>query len=78
MTADVSIRLTDEETSTYVDMRSASRYGDHDFGDNADRVAGFLSDLDAGIAGLAGVLSSDGEPADGEQPIPTPAPRPPN
>lgn len=78
--ADVSIRLTDEETSTYVDMRSASRYGDHDLGDNADRVAGFLSDLDTEIATLAGVLPSepaDGEPTDGEpQPIPTPAPRP--
>ncbi len=37
--ADVAIRLIDEDTSTYVDMRSASRYGPHDFGDNAARIA---------------------------------------
>jgi hypothetical protein len=77
--ADVSIRLTDEETSTYVDMRSASRYGGHDLGNNADLVAAFLSDLDEAMAALVGVLPADGEPAEGElQEIPTPAPRPRN
>jgi hypothetical protein len=79
--ADVAIRLTDEETSTYVDMRSASRYGEHDLGDNADRVAAFLSDLDAGIAALAGMLPSEpveGPAEGGPQEIPTPAPRPRN
>ena len=39
--SDVSIRMTDEGESTYVDMRSASRYGRHDLGDNAARIAGF-------------------------------------
>ena len=36
--SDVAIRLIDEGTSTYVDMRSASRYGDYDLGDNAARM----------------------------------------
>ena len=50
--ADVAIRLIDEGTSTYVDMRSASRYGPHDFGDNAARIGFFLAELDVEIAYL--------------------------
>ena len=51
---DVSIRITDEGDTSYVDMRSASRYGRHDLGDNAARIAGFLTALDAAVAGAAG------------------------
>ena len=51
---DVSIRITDEGDTSYVDMRSASRYGSHDLGDNAARIAGFLTALDAAVAGAAG------------------------
>jgi uncharacterized protein (DUF1499 family) len=50
----VAIRLTDEGETTYVDMRSASRYGRGDFGDNARRIAGFLDALDAEMADQAG------------------------
>ncbi len=80
--ADVAIRLTDEETTTYVDMRSASRYGDHGLGDNPARIVAFLSDLDARISALAGMLPAEpaeGEPdEDGLPEIPTPEPRPQN
>jgi uncharacterized protein (DUF1499 family) len=74
---DIAIRLTDEETSTYVDMRSASRYGSHDFGDNAARIAAFLAELDAEVSALAGVLPAEGEgePAEGEPPTPEPRPQ---
>jgi uncharacterized protein (DUF1499 family) len=51
--SDVSIRLTDEGESTYVDMRSASRYGDDDFGDNARRISSFLDALDKEMAAQA-------------------------
>jgi len=57
--SDVAIRLTDEGSSTYVDMRSASRYGRHDFGDNARRIAGFLAEIDAAVALQAGVMVPD-------------------
>ena len=46
---DVSIRVIDEAGSAYVDMRSASRYGPHDLGDNAARIAAFLADLEAEV-----------------------------
>jgi uncharacterized protein (DUF1499 family) len=48
--SDVAIRLTDEGESTYVDMRSASRYGGDDFGDNAARISKFLDALDTEMA----------------------------
>lgn len=50
---DVVIRLTDEGGTTFVDMRSASRYIRHDFGDNARRITDFMSALDNEVQGTA-------------------------
>lgn len=52
---DVAIRIVDEDGSTYVDMRSASRYGLHDFGENARLIDAFLRDLDREVSLQAGV-----------------------
>lgn len=72
---DVAIRLTDEETSSYVDMRSSSRYGLHDFGDNTARIMRFLTELDAVVA--AQVAPPDAqEPAPGEAAPPAAPPVP--
>ncbi len=43
---DVVVRIHPAEDGTRVDMRSASRYGHHDFGTNASRIRGFLEDVD--------------------------------
>jgi len=43
---DVSIRVAAVNRGTRVDMRSASRLGDHDLGTNARRIRSFLADLD--------------------------------
>jgi uncharacterized protein (DUF1499 family) len=43
---DVVVRIHPAEDGTRVDMRSASRYGRHDFGTNASRIRGFLEDVD--------------------------------
>lgn len=56
--SDVVIRLVDDGDSTFVDMRSASRYGRHDLGDNAERIIGFLTELDQEIANQAGTATS--------------------
>ena len=48
--SDISIRVTESGDGSEVDMRSASRYGPHDLGDNAERIEGFLSELDVEIA----------------------------
>ncbi len=43
---DVVIRFTPVGQGTRVDMRSASRVGDHDFGANASRIRSLLEDID--------------------------------
>ena len=74
---DVSIRVTDEGDTSYVDMRSASRYGAHDLGDNAARITDFLLALDAAVAGAAGIPDDPGtapQPPAGEVPVPSEPP----
>jgi hypothetical protein len=75
---DVSIRITDEGDTAYVDMRSASRYGRHDLGDNAARIGEFLLALDAAVAGAAGTPPAAEEappaPSGEDVPIPTEPP----
>jgi hypothetical protein len=51
--SDVVVRLRDEGDSTYVDMRSASRYGRFDLGTNAARIRDFLARLDVAMASEA-------------------------
>jgi hypothetical protein len=46
---DVVLRIRPEAGGTLLDMRSASRVFDHDFGSNAGRIADFLRDLDAAL-----------------------------
>jgi hypothetical protein len=59
---DVAIRLVNEGDTTYVDMRSASRYGRHDLGDNAARIVDFLTELDTEIAAQAGAAPGEEAP----------------
>lgn len=64
---DVVLRITSRgPAQTRVDMRSASRYGEHDLGTNAHRVYSFLSDLQTFLVeeidpvGSGSALSEDG------------------
>lgn len=57
--SDAVIRITDEGETTYVDMRSASRYGVHDLGSNAARIRSFLDSLDDEVASRAGGQSPE-------------------
>ena len=43
---DVVVRVTPIGSGTRIDVRSASRYGTHDFGANARRVTALLTDID--------------------------------
>lgn len=73
MPADIAVRLIDEGTSTYVDMRSSTRYWGHDFGDNATRIEAFLAELDVEVAYLS--ILTPVEPAE-PPPPPKPAEQP--
>ncbi len=59
---DIAIRITDEEDTTYVDLRSASRYGAHDLGSNAARILDFMTELDLEMARQAGLGDADEVP----------------
>ncbi len=43
---DVVVRVSAVGTGSRIDVRSASRYGTHDFGANAKRITSLLSDID--------------------------------
>ncbi|WP_375630864.1 MULTISPECIES: DUF1499 domain-containing protein [unclassified Bartonella] len=57
--SDIVIRLTNEGDTTFVDMRSASRYLPRDLGTNAAFIIDFMDALDTEIASLP--LSQDDE-----------------
>ncbi|RWN55612.1 DUF1499 domain-containing protein [Mesorhizobium sp.] len=57
--ADVAIRVTDDGDAVLVDMRSASRYGRYDLGDNAARIVDFLAELDQEVAGQVGTAPAE-------------------
>lgn len=49
LVSDVAVRIVDEGETSYVDVRSVSRYGSHDLGDNAAKVARFFDGVEAEI-----------------------------
>ena len=59
---DVVIRVTPAGQGTRVDMRSASRVGNHDLGANASRIRSLLDDLDD-VAGAPPARSAPQKPA---------------
>ena len=42
---DIAVRITGGEDATRVDLRSASRYGSHDLGENADRLRTIMREI---------------------------------
>lgn len=74
---DVVIRIVEDDRGTLVDMRSASRIGAHDLGDNARRIRGFFTDLDAALQGVTETTETAGPDAESGAdlpPLPTPPP----
>jgi uncharacterized protein (DUF1499 family) len=59
---DVVVRLRVDGEGTRVDVRSASRYGLHDFGTNAARIVSFLEDVDAAVDALPETRRAEPEP----------------
>jgi len=46
---DVAVRIRPDQQGARIDVRSASRYGHHDFGTNAARVRRLLDDIDDAV-----------------------------
>lgn len=75
--ADAVVRLTNEEESTFVDMRIAARYGPHDLGANARRIHAFMTELEAEFERQS-LQIIDIPPADGPPSDRSPSGRPPS
>ena len=61
-TDDIAIRIAGNDNEARVDIRSASRYGSHDFGANSARIRRFVRELSTRLdaAGPVGVASRGG------------------
>jgi uncharacterized protein (DUF1499 family) len=46
-TDDVAVRVRGDDSQAFIDLRSASRYGMHDLGANADRIRAFFTEIKA-------------------------------
>lgn len=49
-TDDIVIRVTGDDSQSRIDVRSASRYGKHDLGRNADRIRGLYAEIRTSIS----------------------------
>jgi uncharacterized protein (DUF1499 family) len=63
---DVAVRVRPTVDGARIDVRSASRYGRHDFGGNASRVRALIEEVDSVLAA----------PAPKKEPPPVPVPQP--
>jgi len=71
---DVSLRVKPEDEGARIDVRSASRYGRHDFGTNAARIKSLLDDVDDRIgANAEKQLERRPQPKPAAKPAPAPA-----
>ncbi len=59
---DVAIRIQPDRVGTLLDIRSASRFGTHDFGSNAMRIRKFLASLDSVLLQNYGITAQVEEP----------------
>ncbi|MEZ5855933.1 MAG: DUF1499 domain-containing protein [Hyphomicrobiaceae bacterium] len=66
---DVAVRIDGNERSARVDVRSASRYGQHDFGRNAQRVRRLLKAFEARLAATVTATDQPRRRRHGGEPI---------
>ena len=65
---DVTLRIRPDGDDARIDVRSASRYGRHDFGTNASRIRGLLEDIDTQAAARTVQPRERPAPAKGQPP----------
>lgn len=63
---DISVRIMPDPVGARFDIRSASRFGEHDLGANATRIRHFLEDLDAVLIAAYGAI----EPVEDDTELP--------
>lgn len=63
---DIALRILPDPVGAKLDIRSASRFGAHDLGANANRIRSFFEDLDAVLVAAYGTL----EPVEEDEELP--------
>jgi len=72
-TDDIVVRVKGDDAHTLVDMRSTSRYGQHDFGTNADRIRAFYSEVNTALEKGEKTVLEQAVPEKTEEPVAVPA-----
>lgn len=67
---DIALRILPDPVGARLDIRSASRFGAHDLGANANRIRSFFEDLDAVLVAAYGTL----EPVNEDEELPADLP----
>ena len=70
---DVVVRVKGNDTSAVIDIRSASRYGTHDFGANADRVRTFYEEVNTALEKGEKTVLEQTAAEETEEPVAVPA-----
>lgn len=70
-TDDVLVRVTGDDTHAFIDVRSASRYGMHDLGANADRIRALFAEVKAALekGEKTGLEQAEPKPNAGTAPV---------
>ena len=70
-TDDVLVRVTGDDTHAFIDVRSASRYGMHDLGANADRIRALFAEVKAALekGEKTGLEQAEPKPKAGTAPV---------
>jgi uncharacterized protein (DUF1499 family) len=72
-TDDVVVQVRGNDANTLVDIRSASRYGMHDFGTNAERIRDFYSEVNTALEKGEKTVLEQAVPEAEEEPVAAPA-----
>ncbi|ODS00691.1 hypothetical protein AUC68_13960 [Methyloceanibacter methanicus] len=72
-TDDVVVRVKGNDTFAVVDIRSASRYGTHDFGTNADRIRTFYEEVNTALEKGEKTVLEQTAAEEKEEPVAAPA-----
>ena len=72
-TDDVVVQVKGNDANTLVDIRSASRYGMHDFGTNAERIRDFYSEVNTALEKGEKTVLEQAVPEKEEEPVAAPA-----
>ena len=70
-TDDIAVEVSGDDIKSQIDLRSVSRYGEHDFGANAARIRAFMEEMKATLdkGAKPGLEQAEEKPKAGAAPV---------